>query len=265
MTPKNARSAPSLCWCQWWIYFIQSSTLASSDGVEVTCAPGVNRRQSALKTATHISVDLVIVLFRVDVTCHTSRVTVTRHSHASQCLLYINSVHRLYNITALDQLPLSSQVVHSTQQVSWSSSSSTYIGIASTDGTSAGKLSFPRGLVFPFALLEPVGMGLLTGSRDGPTARLVFDGPTSGGISRRIVSTSHGVGMCLHSRADMSSAGMDVIRSSRGVRGVVVGATFMPMCSLCDFCLIVNLARCCSHSSDFGQQHYITCVAFANI
>jgi len=57
---------------------------------------------------------------------------VTHHSHVSQCLLYINSVHRLYNITALDQLPLSSQVVHSTQQVSWSSSSSTYIGIAST-------------------------------------------------------------------------------------------------------------------------------------
>jgi len=57
---------------------------------------------------------------------------VTRHSHASQCLLYINSIHRLYNITALDQLPLSSQLVPSTQQVSRSSSSSTYIGIAST-------------------------------------------------------------------------------------------------------------------------------------
>jgi len=57
---------------------------------------------------------------------------IMRHSHVSQCLLYINSVHRLYNITALDQLPLSSQVVHSTQQVSWSTSSSTYIGIAST-------------------------------------------------------------------------------------------------------------------------------------
>jgi len=57
---------------------------------------------------------------------------VTRHSHASQCLLYINSVHRLYNTTALDQLPLSSQLVPSTQQVSRSSSSSTYIGIAST-------------------------------------------------------------------------------------------------------------------------------------
>jgi len=57
---------------------------------------------------------------------------VTRHSHVSQCLLYINSVHRLYNITALDQLPLSSQLVPSTQQVSRSSSSSTYIGIAST-------------------------------------------------------------------------------------------------------------------------------------
>jgi len=73
--------------------------------VEVARAPGVNRRRSAHKTATHISVDLVIVLFRVDVTCH---------SHASQCLLYINSVHRLYNITALDQLPLSSQLVPST-------------------------------------------------------------------------------------------------------------------------------------------------------
>jgi len=50
----------------------------------------------------------------------------------SHYLLYINSVHRLYNKTALDQLPLPSQVVHSTQQVSWSSSSSMYIGIAST-------------------------------------------------------------------------------------------------------------------------------------
>jgi len=58
---------------------------------------------------------------------------ITRHSHASHYLLYINSRHRLYNITALDQLPLSSQVVHSTQQVSWSSSSSTYIGIALTN------------------------------------------------------------------------------------------------------------------------------------
>jgi len=48
--------------------------------VEVTHAPGVNRRQSVHKTATHISVDLVIVLFRVDVTCHTSRVTVMRHN-----------------------------------------------------------------------------------------------------------------------------------------------------------------------------------------
>ena len=43
--------------------------------VEVARAPGVNRRQSAHKTVTHISVDLVIVLFRVDVTCHTSHVT----------------------------------------------------------------------------------------------------------------------------------------------------------------------------------------------
>jgi len=57
---------------------------------------------------------------------------ITHHSHTSHYLLYINSGHCLYNITALDQLPLSSQVVHSTQQVSWSSSSSMYIGIAST-------------------------------------------------------------------------------------------------------------------------------------
>jgi len=55
--------------------------VTSSDGsVEVAHAPGVNRRRSAHKTATHISVDLVIVLFRVDVTCHTSHVTVTRHN-----------------------------------------------------------------------------------------------------------------------------------------------------------------------------------------
>jgi len=45
--------------------------------VEVACAPGVNRRRSVHKTATHISVDLVIVLFRVDVTCHTSQSRVT--------------------------------------------------------------------------------------------------------------------------------------------------------------------------------------------
>ena len=48
--------------------------------VEVACAPGIIHRRSAHKTATHISVDLVIVLFRVDVTCHTSRVTVTCHT-----------------------------------------------------------------------------------------------------------------------------------------------------------------------------------------
>jgi len=71
--------------------------------VEVARAPSVNCRRSAHKTVTHISVDLVIVLFRVDVTCH-----------MSQYLLYINSVHRLYNITALDQLLLSSQLVPST-------------------------------------------------------------------------------------------------------------------------------------------------------
>jgi len=57
---------------------------------------------------------------------------ITHHSHVSHYLLYINSAYRLYNITALDQLPLSSQVVYSTQKVSWSSSSSTYIGIAPT-------------------------------------------------------------------------------------------------------------------------------------
>ena len=48
--------------------------------VEVACAPGVNCRRSAHKTATHISVDLVVVLFRVDVTCHMSHVTVTHHN-----------------------------------------------------------------------------------------------------------------------------------------------------------------------------------------
>jgi len=57
-----------------------SSWYDTLGGVEVARAPGVNRRRSAHKTATHISVDLVIVLFRVDVTCHTSRVTVTRHN-----------------------------------------------------------------------------------------------------------------------------------------------------------------------------------------
>ena len=55
----------------------------NAKGVEVARAPGVNRRRSAHKTATHISVDLVIVLFRVDVTCHQSRVTVTRHNVCS--------------------------------------------------------------------------------------------------------------------------------------------------------------------------------------
>jgi len=54
--------------------------LGGVSAVEVARAPGVNRRRSAHKTATHISVDLVIVLFRVDVTCHTSRVTVTCHN-----------------------------------------------------------------------------------------------------------------------------------------------------------------------------------------
>jgi len=56
------------------------SPAASDIFVEVACAPGINHRQSAHKTATHISVDLVIVLFRVDVTCHTSHVTVTHHT-----------------------------------------------------------------------------------------------------------------------------------------------------------------------------------------
>jgi len=48
--------------------------------VEVTHAPSINCRRSAHKTATHISVDLVIVLFRVDVTCHMSHITVTCHN-----------------------------------------------------------------------------------------------------------------------------------------------------------------------------------------
>jgi len=52
----------------------------SQKTVEVARAPSINRRQSAHKTATHISVDLVIVLFRVDVTCHTSRITVMHHN-----------------------------------------------------------------------------------------------------------------------------------------------------------------------------------------
>jgi len=70
-------------------------------------------------------------------------------------------------------------------------------------------------------------MGLPTGSRDGPAARLVFEGPASGGISQQVVSASRRVGMCHRSRADISSAGTDMIRSSRGARGVVVGATEM--------------------------------------
>ena len=57
--------------------------LLDDPDVEVARAPGINRRRSAHKTATHFSVDLVIVLFRVDVTCHTSRVTVTRHNVCS--------------------------------------------------------------------------------------------------------------------------------------------------------------------------------------
>ena len=55
---------------------LQPSVLSSSSIVEVAHAPGINRQRSAHKTVTHISVDLVIVLFRVDVTCHTSRVTI---------------------------------------------------------------------------------------------------------------------------------------------------------------------------------------------
>jgi len=50
--------------------------------IEVTCAPGVNRQQSAHKTVTHISVDLVIVLFRVDV-------TVTHHMSQSCVTLFV--------------------------------------------------------------------------------------------------------------------------------------------------------------------------------
>jgi len=48
--------------------------------VEVARAPGINRRRSVHKAVTHFSVDLVIVLFRVDVTCHTSHITVTHHN-----------------------------------------------------------------------------------------------------------------------------------------------------------------------------------------
>jgi len=60
--------------------YMHESTCSFVVSVEVARAPGVNRRRSAHKTATHISVDLVIVLFRVDVTCHMSRITVTRHN-----------------------------------------------------------------------------------------------------------------------------------------------------------------------------------------
>ena len=60
--------------------------------VEVARAPGVNRRRSAHKTATHISVDLVIVLFRVDVTCHTSRVTVDVTCHTSRVTVMRHNV-----------------------------------------------------------------------------------------------------------------------------------------------------------------------------
>jgi len=56
---------------------------AKATDVEVARAPSLNHRQSAHKTATHISVDLVIVLFRVDVTCHMSHVTVMRHNVCS--------------------------------------------------------------------------------------------------------------------------------------------------------------------------------------
>ena len=78
---------------------------------------------------------------------------ITCHSHASQCLLYINSVHRLYNTTALDQLPLSSQLVPSTQQVSRSSSSSTYIGIASI--ITCGAFSYLCLSRLPFLCYDP--------------------------------------------------------------------------------------------------------------
>ena len=58
----------------------------SCDGsVEVARAPGVNRQRSAHKTVTHISVDLVIVLFRVDVTCHMSQSCVTMFVVYKQC------------------------------------------------------------------------------------------------------------------------------------------------------------------------------------
>ena len=45
----------------------------------------------------------------------------------SHSLLYINSRHHWHNIIALNQLPLSLPLVPSTQQVSWSSSSTTLL------------------------------------------------------------------------------------------------------------------------------------------
>jgi len=57
-------------------YLLKCSTCSTARGsVEVARAPGVNCQQSAHKTAAHISVDLVIVLFRVHVTCYMSHIT----------------------------------------------------------------------------------------------------------------------------------------------------------------------------------------------
>ena len=81
---EEDRAFAELAGHSWSWYFMDPSKLHTCMNVaafvEVARAPGVNRRRSAHKTATHISVDLVIVLFRVDVTCHTSRVTVMRHN-----------------------------------------------------------------------------------------------------------------------------------------------------------------------------------------
>ena len=90
---------------------------------------------------------------------------ITCHSYMSHYLLYINSRHHLYNITALNQLPLPSQVVHSTQQLSWSSSSSTYIGIASTTSLSMTMMWRTKDMLVPSTISWRYGLD--TGTR-GP-------------------------------------------------------------------------------------------------
>ena len=67
----------------WWGNHCQLSLSCIVLCVEVTHAPGTIRRQSVHKYAvpsTIFSVDLVIVLFRVDNTCHRSCDLVTRHT-----------------------------------------------------------------------------------------------------------------------------------------------------------------------------------------